>query len=107
MKISLDFAAENLIREALGDQPGLVRLVYDTENCGCGMSGIPGLQLASQPGAYDLPVENDVFPFWIDRMQAVFFEDQLLLTGEKTGKTLRLDGISQFYKSNIRLTDRR
>ncbi|RCX23490.1 uncharacterized protein YqkB [Fontibacillus phaseoli] len=107
MKIELDSRAEHMIREALGQKPGLMRLVYDTEDCGCGMSGIPTLQIAEAPGAYDIPVENEHFHFLIDRMQAVFFEEQLLLSGEESGGTFRLDGVSQFYKSNIRLTDHR
>lgn len=107
MKISLDSAAEQLIRESLDGRPGLLRLVYDTENCGCGMSGVPTLQIASVPGDYDMSMENDQFPFWIDRMQAVFFEEELRLTGETSLRTFRLDGPSQFYKSNIRITDRR
>lgn len=107
MKIELDPRAEEMIRTAMGQEPGLMRLVYDTEDCGCGMSGVPGLQIAGEPGAYDIPLENETFPFWIDRMQAVFFEEQLVLTGEESGGTFRLDGVSQFYKSNIRLIDRR
>lgn len=107
MKITLDPPAEEMIRSALGDRPGLVRLVYDTEDCGCGMSGIPTVHLVSEPGAYDVQIENEVFPFWIDRLQAVFFEEQLMLTGESDHRTFRLDGVSQFYKSNIQFMDLR
>ncbi|MED4957537.1 iron-sulfur cluster biosynthesis family protein [Paenibacillus macerans] len=107
MKVTLNTAAEKLIRTSLADKPGMLRIVYDTENCGCGMSGVPGLQLVSKPGDYDIPLENDAYPFWIDRMQAVFFEEELTLSGEETTETFRLDGRSQFYKSNIRLVDRR
>lgn len=107
MRIELDPRAEHMIREAIGDRSGLMRLVYDTENCGCGMSGVPSLQIADVPGPYDIPMENDAFPFSIDRMQAVFFEERLMLTAEESGGTFRLDGVSQFYKSNLRLIDRR
>lgn len=107
MKISLNPTAEKLIADKLGAKPGLLRLVYDTENCGCGMSGVPGLAIVSEPGAYDIPMENEVYPFWIDKMQAVFFEEELTLKGEENTGTFRLDGPSQFYKSNIRLVDRR
>ncbi|WP_068785580.1 iron-sulfur cluster biosynthesis family protein [Paenibacillus phocaensis] len=107
MKIALTPTAEKLIADKLGDSPGMLRLVYDTENCGCGMSGVPGLAIVSEPGAYDVPMENEVYPFWIDKMQAVFFEEELTLQGEESTGTFRLDGQSQFYKSNIRLIDRR
>ncbi len=73
MRIALDSRAEGRIHEAMGQEPGLMRLVYDTEDCGCGMSGVPGLEIAGEPGAYDIPMENEAFPFWIDRLQAVFF----------------------------------
>ncbi|MGZ7446131.1 iron-sulfur cluster biosynthesis family protein [Paenibacillus sp. TH7-28] len=107
MKVTLNPAAKKLISASLGETPGMLRIVYDTENCGCGMSGVPALQLVSKPGDYDIPMENEVYPFWIDRMQAVFFEEELTLSGEETTGTFRLDGKSQFYKSNIRLIDQR
>ncbi|MGG6314411.1 iron-sulfur cluster biosynthesis family protein [Paenibacillus macerans] len=107
MKMTLTATAEKLISDALADRPGMLRLVYDTENCGCGMSGVPGVHIVREPGAYDIPMESAPYPFWIDKMQAVFFENELTLKAEETGGTLRLDGPSQFYKSNIRLVDRR
>lgn len=107
MKMTLNALAEKIIADTMGQKPGMLRLVYDTENCGCGMSGVPGVHIVSEPGAYDIPLESDSYPFWVDKMQAVFFENELTLQGEETGGTLRLDGASQFYKSNIRLIDRR
>lgn len=84
MKISLNPTADKLIADKLGTKSGLLRLVYDTENCGCGMSGVPVLHIVSEPGAYDIPMENEVYPFWIDKMQAIFFEEELTLKGKKT-----------------------
>ncbi|MFD1179427.1 iron-sulfur cluster biosynthesis family protein [Paenibacillus puldeungensis] len=107
MKITLDAAAEKMISKVMAGRPGMLRLVYDTENCGCGMSGVPTLHLVSKPGAYDIPIENSPYPFWIDQMQAVFFENELSLQGEENTRTFRLDGPSQFYTSNIFLIDRR
>ncbi|MEC2343204.1 iron-sulfur cluster biosynthesis family protein [Paenibacillus barengoltzii] len=107
MKITLNAAAKKLIDDKLAGQPGLLRLVYDTENCGCGMSGVPVLNIVSEPGPYDIPMDNEAYPFWIDKMQAVFFEEELSLKGEEATGTFRLDGPSQFYKSNIPLVDRR
>lgn len=86
MKIELDPRAEEMIRTAMGQEPGLMRLVYDTEDCGCGMSGVPGLQIAGEPGAYDIPLENETFPFWIDRMQAIFLKNNWFLPVRKAAE---------------------
>ncbi|WP_372490893.1 iron-sulfur cluster biosynthesis family protein [Paenibacillus mellifer] len=51
----------------------------------------------SEPGAYDIPMENEGCPFWIDKMQAIFFEEELTLKGEENTGTFRSDGPSQFY----------
>ncbi|GAA0135320.1 iron-sulfur cluster biosynthesis family protein [Paenibacillus sp. YSY-4.3] len=107
MKMTLDSAADSIIYEFLGERPGHLRLVYDMEGCGCGMSGIPGLELVSEPGPHDIKVDCDSYPIWIDRQQAVFFEEKLFLQGDQSSRTFRLDGVSQLYKANMRLVDRR
>ncbi|MGG4551478.1 iron-sulfur cluster biosynthesis family protein [Paenibacillus humicus] len=107
MKLTLDFAADRIIHELLGERPGHLRLVYDMEGCGCGMSGIPGLELVSEPGPQDIKVECDSYPIWIDRQQAIFFEEKLFLQGDQSSRTFRLEGVSQLYKANMRLADRR
>lgn len=107
MKMTLDSAAVNLVHELRGEYSGQLRLIYDLEGCGCGMSGIAGLELVDKPGMHDISIECDSFPVWIDRGQAVFYEDKLFLKGDESTGTFRLDGMSQLYHSNLRLVDRR
>lgn len=103
MKITLDSNAEQIITKKLGEQPGQIRLLYDTEGCGC--YGITSFQIISQPDSTDVLIENDQFPFWVDPARAVFYEDRLRLKGDPMDGSFRLEGDSQIYGQNVKLND--
>lgn len=105
MKITLDQQAIEIINQRLGESAGQVRLVYDTEGCGC--YGITVLHLVDEPLKHDEPIENADFTFWIDPQRAVFYEDEMTLSGDPITKTFRLAGNSQIYSSNVGLEDMR
>lgn len=103
MKITLDENAEQIIHKRLDGRPGQIRLLYDTEGCGC--YGITTFQIISQPDSTDVPIENETFPFWVDPQRAVFYEEQLRLKGDPLDGSFRLEGDSQIYGQNVKLTD--
>ncbi|MNH82419.1 hypothetical protein D3C73_348030 [compost metagenome] len=103
MRITLDQQAEDILTKKIGDQPGQVRLLYDTEGCGC--YGITSFQIISKPDSTDVPIENESFPFWVDPQRAVFYEDQLRLKGDPMDGSFRLEGDSQIYGQNVKLND--
>ncbi|AWB44900.1 hypothetical protein DCC85_12165 [Paenibacillus sp. CAA11] len=105
MQITLDQAAKEMISRQLGDQEGQLRLVYDTEGCGC--YGITVLHIVNKPQPHDEKLLNDDFPFWVDPQHAVFYEDQLTLKGEPVTRSFKLSGQSQSYNLNMRLEDQR
>lgn len=108
MMIQLTPGAEKKLKEKIGNKPGRVRLIYDTEGCGCAVNGIPGLRIINEPDSEDITVSaGDNVAFVINRRQEVFFEESMTLDVISSLNTFRLDSTSQTYGTNIQLVDTR
>lgn len=108
MIIQLTVDAERKLKETIGETPGSVRLIYDTEGCGCAVNGIPGLRIINELDQEDIIVSSgDSVPFVINRRQEVFFEESLKLDVLPGLSSFRLDSSSQTYGTNIQLVDTR
>ena len=91
----------------LAAMPGVgrrFRLIYDTEGCGCAVSGVPALQAVDEPAPGDREAESDG-PFRIsyDPRQEVFFEDRLVIGLAPGGEGLMLRGEGQIYTAHLRI----
>jgi uncharacterized protein YqkB len=91
----------------LAAMPGVgrrLRLVYDTEGCGCAVSGVPALQAVNEPLAGDQEAETDgPYAIGYDPRQEVFFEDRLVIDRAPNGDGLMLRGAGQIYTAHLRV----
>ncbi|WP_211747958.1 iron-sulfur cluster biosynthesis family protein [Paenibacillus sp. Marseille-Q4541] len=99
MKIKVNKAAEDLLKKKLGDTPGVIRLVHDTEGCGCVVSGVPAFHIVSDVEISDITLESNVpeLTFILDGQKAVFFEEELHLSTDSGDLSLRLSSNGQHY----------
>ncbi|MFC0214742.1 iron-sulfur cluster biosynthesis family protein [Paenibacillus chartarius] len=107
MQIIVTEAAAQQLAERQGDRPGTVRLVYDTEGCGCAVNGVPALWIVEAPEAGDVAVTERQPVIWMHPQQAIFFEDEVKLDYRPQMRTFRLYSDSQTYHSLMKATDRR
>lgn len=108
MNIQLNPQAELKLKDKLGDKPGAIRLIYDTEGCGCAVNGVPGLRIVDEPTMEDMDVETgSPVPFIVNRKQAVFFEEKMRLDADPATYSFRLDSSGQNYGTNIQVLDAR
>ncbi|MEK3735437.1 MULTISPECIES: iron-sulfur cluster biosynthesis family protein [Paenibacillus] len=108
MKLQLTPLAERRLKEKIGTAAGGVRLVYDTDGCGCAVNGVPALQIIHKASEDDIAMETDSpIPFYMNSRQAVFFEEQMRLEGNENTYSFQLDSSSQNYGTNIRIVDNR
>lgn len=98
-------AAERLTHDS-ADQQLLLKLVYDSEGCGCAVSGVPQLWrvAAAQPG--DIAINEGGITVLAEARHTVFFEDVVRLGYEpsKNCYTLKSDG--QIYNNRLRIIDK-
>ncbi|MBP1999673.1 uncharacterized protein YqkB [Paenibacillus shirakamiensis] len=105
MNVVLDDHAVRIFTAKIGDSPGQIRLLYDTEGCGC--DGITSFQIVSQPQPHDQPIQNDIFSFWVDGQRAIYYEENLRIKGDPLDSSFRLEGDSQVYSRNVKIVDAR
>lgn len=103
MKIQVTPVAENKLRASLNNEPGVFKLFYDTEGCGC--DGINVLLIVNQAEDGDTPIEAGTLPFIISRQQEIFYEDNMRLDAEERFSSFKLDSHSQIYGKNILVRD--
>lgn len=81
MIIQLSPEADLKLKEMLGSRPGAVRLIYDTEGCGCAVNGVPGLQVVDGAADGDTVIQtNASIPLVIHGKQEVFSRKSLSWT---------------------------
>ncbi|HZG85380.1 iron-sulfur cluster biosynthesis family protein [Paenibacillus sp.] len=91
-------------------QPGdRIRLVYDSEGCGCAVSGVASLWLtnAAEPDELEAETNAPALPVTYLKRQEVFFEDNLRLDYSPERRTFRLSSDGQIYGNGIVVSDRR
>ncbi|MCS7464437.1 hypothetical protein N0M98_30520 [Paenibacillus doosanensis] len=88
------------------NENGELKLVYDSEGCGCAVSGVPTLWIVDRAGERDLRAEGTPYELLYEKKHEVFFEDRMTLDyAENRGYVLKSSG--QIYNANMRLIDKR
>ncbi|MBB3110395.1 uncharacterized protein YqkB [Paenibacillus phyllosphaerae] len=80
-----------------------LRLLYDTEGCGCVMNGVPTLQLIDTSFFGDKQGTGDPYAVWYEPNYEVFFEDYLKIDFNAARNAFILKSDNQTYTTNLRL----
>jgi uncharacterized protein YqkB len=103
MRIDITPEAAGLLASMTGVGRRL-KLVYDTEGCGCAVNGVPALRAVDGPSPGDMEAETDgPLTIWYDPRQEIFFEDRLVIDRAPGGPGLLLRGAGQIYTPNLRI----
>jgi uncharacterized protein YqkB len=86
---------------------GQLKLVYDTEGCGCAVNGVAALWLVDKPDGNDLQANGDPYPVAYSPKDEVFFEELLKIDYQNTTKSFILKSNSQIYNASMSLIDKR
>lgn len=105
IKLEVSPLAERRLQEKLGEQPGVIKLYYDTEGCGC--DGVNTLLIQNEKGQFDLPINAGALSFVVDQQHQIFYEDALRLDAEENYPAFKLSGKSSTYSTNVQLRDMR
>lgn len=106
MELHMTEAAIESFRNKL-QETGCLKLVYDSEGCGCADNGVPGLWLIDQPAPFDEAiVTNAPFSVVIDRHQIMYFEPLMRLDIQGSGY-YRLSSDQQIYTLQLACVDKR
>lgn len=78
MRIDFSQEAKRKIEELLGqNEETMLRLDYDTDDCGCGVNGVPIIRLVRNASIGDMKVDNDDFEVVVNEEQSIFFKENM------------------------------
>lgn len=101
-------AAAKLAEHMPQGSESFIKIVYDTEGCGCAVSGVPQLWRMDEAEPTDAGVACELpVRFVIDPRQEVFFEERLKLDYSPANNGFILKSDSQIYHHALSITDKR
>jgi len=101
MRITFSASAIAAITPHLAEGKQL-KLLHDTEGCGCVVSGVPALQLIERSGPDDRLAQGDPFPFWYEPRHEVFYEPELRINYDPSSSSFSLKSDNQIYTLHLR-----
>lgn len=85
-----------------------ILLVYDTDGCGCAVSGVASLWLINAADPDEERAESNAdLPLFYVRRHAIFFDETLKLDYIPERRSFRLSSDGQIYGNGIIPSDRR
>ncbi|MEI5907091.1 iron-sulfur cluster biosynthesis family protein [Bacillus spongiae] len=102
MKITLTNVAQDKINEKIADQTGLLKLKYETEGCGCVVSGVPTLWLVDEKDeGEDVVIETNQMPILVEKSKMVFLDENLTIDFSETSNTFMLKTPGQILNGRM------
>ncbi|MCC3382199.1 iron-sulfur cluster biosynthesis family protein [Paenibacillus farraposensis] len=88
---------------ALSGRPGMFKLFYDTEGCGC--NGVIVIMVITAADATDREVQSEPYSFWVDRQQEQQFDSRMRLEADPDYPSFRLISDAGILSGNVRIQD--
>ncbi|MEW9698876.1 iron-sulfur cluster biosynthesis family protein [Paenibacillus sp. SI8] len=107
MKITFTDTAIERITALMGSRQGMLKLVFDTEDCGCSVNGVPTLWIVTEAETGDLHAEVDPFQLIYKPKDEIFFEALMKLDYHPGNKSYILKSNSQIYNAHMSVIDKR
>ncbi|WP_054024615.1 iron-sulfur cluster biosynthesis family protein [Bacillus sp. FJAT-28004] len=102
MHILFSKAATDRLTPYLKEGKNQLKLLHDTEGCGCVVSGVPALQLISEPSVDDKLAQGEPLPFYYEPRHEIYYEPHLRVDYNPERNSFSLKSDSQIYTLNLR-----
>ncbi|MBP1995496.1 iron-sulfur cluster biosynthesis family protein [Paenibacillus eucommiae] len=90
----------------LSGEGALLKLVFDSEGCGCAMNGVPTLWIIAEADDKDLEAKAEPFRVVYSPKHEVFFEDHMKIDYQAESKAYILKSNNQIYNANLNVIDK-
>jgi uncharacterized protein YqkB len=103
MHLAFSESAAKRLAPLLQDGSKQLKLLHDTEGCGCVVSGVPALQLIDEPSVDDKLSQGEPFSFYYEPRHEVYYEPHMRIDYNEGQQTFSLKSDSQIYTMHLRL----
>jgi uncharacterized protein YqkB len=107
MHIEYSGSAIQQIQQDFINQPIFMKLVMDTEGCGCALNGVPALWIIDQPESSDIAADSSAIPTFYVSQQAFLFDDHMKISLHEQRLCYVLSSPQQIYHSSLPIKDMR
>jgi uncharacterized protein YqkB len=107
VEIKISEAALDAFRQQLPDANAYIKLVYDSEGCGCAVSGIAQLWLVDTIKETDLQARCEGCPIFYEKRHEIFFDEHMRIDYNKKNGVFTLISNYQIYHNAMTLIDKR
>ncbi|MBS4194574.1 iron-sulfur cluster biosynthesis family protein [Lederbergia citri] len=103
MRISITEEAARKIEQNIDGQNLILKLKYETDGCGCTVSGVPTLQLIREQDlhAEDILIGTDKVNVYIEKSKAIFFDEELKIDFSQETQSFRLSSPGQILNGRM------
>lgn len=102
MNISFtDQAVKKLMKELATAENRYVKLKYETDGCGCVMTGVPVLWLVKEIEEGDMKIATNFVPVYVEKAKLIFLDDELKIDYHEQKQIFTLTSPSQIYNPRM------
>lgn len=107
MNITFTDKAIERIRPKLSDSSGKqLKLKYDTEGCGCVVSGVSALWIVSERAEEDIDIWTNFQPLLMEKTKQVFFDEEMTIDFLESANSFMLKSPNQILNPRMSLVDK-
>lgn len=101
MEITLTDAAARKIEEKTGQNQGFLKLKYDTEGCGCVVSGVTALWLVKELDQDDEEIQTNAGSIYVEKSKVVFLAEKLTIDFSESTNTFQLKSPNEYLNPRM------
>lgn len=90
MEIVWEEQAIRSLKRLTDGKQGYVKLIYDSEDCGCGDDGMSTLWFISEPEGNEIVVETNIGEMLVDKDKLVYMDDEMTIAWVEDFNSFRL-----------------
>lgn len=101
LNITITSEAQKVLKTKIGDKKGCLKIKYETEGCGCVMSGIPVLEYVDETGFDDIKIDTGSMPVLVEKSKQVFYDKELKIDFSTSSKMFQLKSPGQIINGRM------
>ena len=106
MEIAITEAAAKKIEEKMAGKSGYLKLKYDTDGCGCVVSGVTALWLVNELDEDDREIKTNIGSMYIEKSKEVFLAENLKIAFSEKANCFQLKSPNQYLNPRMSFYDK-
>jgi uncharacterized protein YqkB len=103
VEIFITEAAADKINEKIAGREGYLKLVYDTDGCGCAVNGVVALWFVPEVEDDEIAIQTNDRTIYVEKSKTVFLDEQMKVDFSKPTNWFQLKSPQQILNGQMSL----